>query len=508
MLRRFKVLAGLIAAMAATHEVSAFTIWGPMETWQTAALSYGARFWYSYNAIPPLDLGNSAVTELGGPKNFGEGSRLNTPTITYAFDYSFVSYFGAAGVKAVNSAFAVLNALPAASQASANLTEFLTQGNQQINYTAQALSMLDIKSAVLQIMMEHLGLLGETHVFDMRGLTLLGIVGEPCAAQYQVINRNFDPITWNPTTYVNGVNYTFQIFDGCTAGDAISDAIEVNTDLTDVSSYTAVATYENLRLGGYYLGLTRDDFGGLRYLYNKRNYNYEALAANCYAGSFTSAWAPAETNALSAAWVGVLGGAEKFTFVNVNFNSVFGTNWGTNVIHYTMPSVTNNTLFELDVTRSNTAPDIIFAAADLSASPTDPPFTRTMTFIASQEPLESGTSVAPSVISPTLLVTLNNVGPLYLNYNPGFVDGSTPFLYPYFQWGVYDGTTNAPIAFPTGANLAALEEFVLTQPATAVDTTWNPALTTNTVTAGGTGAGGVGGAGGAGGVGAAVGAGQ
>ena len=41
------------------------------------------------------------------------------------------------------------------------------QGNQQINYTAQALGLTDLKSTVLSIMLEHMGLNGETHVWDL-----------------------------------------------------------------------------------------------------------------------------------------------------------------------------------------------------------------------------------------------------------------------------------------------------------------------------------------------------
>ena len=99
----------------------AFTLWGPLETWQTADLDYsnpagGVRYYYHNVEISFDD------HELGGPKNFGEGSRLMTPIITYAFDNTFQSYFGAEGVAAVESAFAVLNALPSAS--TANLKSF------------------------------------------------------------------------------------------------------------------------------------------------------------------------------------------------------------------------------------------------------------------------------------------------------------------------------------------------------------------------------------------------
>src|SRR5208282_965862 len=112
------------------------------------------------------------------------------------------------------------NGLPTAT--SANLANYLTDGAQQINYTAQALNVLDLKSTVLWLMAEHMGLLGETHVWD---LTLRLHVGVPtCDYDYFVINRNYEPLTHNPTAYVNGRPYGYTIWDGCPVGQATGDA--------------------------------------------------------------------------------------------------------------------------------------------------------------------------------------------------------------------------------------------------------------------------------------------
>ena len=225
MLRHLKILCGLILLAAAVEQASAFTIWGPLESFQTAALCYGTRYWYNPGftvGTQPIAPGGVVYTEQGGPKIIWQGSRLNVPIITYAYDFNFLKYFGTDGVKAVDAAFAVLNKLPAASHASADLTEFIQQGNQQINYTARALEMLDLKSTVLQLMIEHMGLLGETHVFDIVGPT----IGTCGSRGYQVAVRNYDPVTWNPSTYVNGTLYDFYILDGCASGSDFSDAME------------------------------------------------------------------------------------------------------------------------------------------------------------------------------------------------------------------------------------------------------------------------------------------
>src|SRR5208282_5484870 len=134
--------------------------------------------------------------------------------------------------------------------------------NQEINYTAQALSLYDLKSATMAVLLEHMGLIGETHVWDMRIRAPLPGATTACTFEYLVINRNFDPQTFDPTAYVNGTLYTYQIVDNCAVGGTpqSGDAYEEPADATrNALSYTAVATKEAITAGGFYLGLTRDD---------------------------------------------------------------------------------------------------------------------------------------------------------------------------------------------------------------------------------------------------------
>jgi hypothetical protein len=503
--------------MVAVQQGLAFTLWGPAETWQTTALAYLTRYFYApvpspYDQ-PPATPGNVPYTELGGPKNIQQGSRLNVAVITYGCDSAFLDYYGEDGAKAVDAAFAILNNLPKVSDASANLTEFITDGNQQINYTARALSMLDLKSVILQIMIEHMGLLGETHVFD-----LLGDGGTCGAMYYQVGVRNFDPITWNPTTYVNGTDYTWIIADGCGYGTAIADALEVAIGEPGGGlSFTtaAVATQEALQLGGFYLGITRDDFGGLRYLYSKNNYSIESLPTGCFVGtpSTSSVWAPVTTNSASGSangkspWTpvttnantfsntfggGLLGGVEKILFVKVQADSLIGYTWPTNVMTFSIPLLSNYTVMQLPVMRSNTGPDILITANNLLNTPAageDQPYTRTVSFLAPPSTPASGATVS-EVILPTNLVTINNIGPFYVNENTSFLQGSAFFLYPYFQFGSFDGSTNPPITYPNRASLAALLALETSVPS-GLNTTspYNPVIQPTNTTAAGTGAG-------------------
>jgi hypothetical protein len=450
----------LLLALAAAQRASAFTVWGPLEVWQTADLDYGVRYYY----INVQLLSGLGTTENGGPKELGFGSRLTTPIVTYAFDSTFLDYFGAQGVAAVDSAMKVLNGLPAAS--SANLANFITDGNEPINYTAQALDMLDIKSTVLWLMLEHMGLLGETHVFDLVQRALITGSALPCDYEYSVINRNYDPITYDPSFYVNGRQYWYIDQDLCPVGINVGDAVEYPLDST-TPSYTAVATPEGLQLGGYYLNLTRDDMGGLRYIYKKNNYVFQAMDSNTVSLPFNSSWEEVGvSNAITGIsnFAGVLGGVEKVTFVKVAYNSLLGTNFAPINFNYSIPFVTNFTLGKLQVTRTITAPDILFTAANLINSEALFNYTsllRTNAFIASGY-VSPGGGVVPGTISAPLLIVLNNVGPLYLNINPNLLSSLDYYEQPVFNWGTFDGSTNPPTLYPTGSSLAELEQQVVT----------------------------------------------
>src|SRR5271156_260666 len=148
MLRKITRSGCLALGLIAAQHAGAFTLWGPVEAWQTSDLDYsnpaGSVRYYYFFVEPSL-----AGRENGGPKNFGEGSRLTTPIVTYGFDDTFLEYFGSQGVAAVDSAMHTLNALPSSS--AADLGKFLTEGAIQVNYTAQALGLYDLKSTVLYL---------------------------------------------------------------------------------------------------------------------------------------------------------------------------------------------------------------------------------------------------------------------------------------------------------------------------------------------------------------------
>ena len=78
------------------------------------------------------------------------------------------------------------------------------------NGTAAALGLLDLKSYTLAFLLEEMGLANpERFVWGLRGRF---VFGGP-TTNYSVVQLNYDPVTIQPTPFVNGVRYNYQIFD-------------------------------------------------------------------------------------------------------------------------------------------------------------------------------------------------------------------------------------------------------------------------------------------------------
>ena len=129
----------------------------------------------------------------------GEAYRFNIPVITYGYDASFLRYFGATGVAAIESAMKVLNDIPAADSMSATLEEFPTITLRH-NATASALSIVDLKTTALSFMVEQLGVAApENVVWSIRAHWT-----DPAQLDhFSVFNPNYDPVTLQQSSYVN-----------------------------------------------------------------------------------------------------------------------------------------------------------------------------------------------------------------------------------------------------------------------------------------------------------------
>jgi hypothetical protein len=131
-----------------------------------------------------------------------------------------------------------------------------------------------------------------------------------------VVNFNYDPISGRPSRYVNGTLYSYVIREIYNADGTVGfyDAREVPVDsanpmvsLASTISINSALTSDDRVVraisptGRYFTGLTRDDAGGLRYLYHPANRNYEGAPAGSFRGSASTGGGGASA-ALESPW--------------------------------------------------------------------------------------------------------------------------------------------------------------------------------------------------------------
>jgi len=272
-----------------------FALLGPSgnggDSWQTAVIGYDLLYLESIQKGGPVFLG-----DIGGPKNIGEGYRRNTPQVYYAYDASFLGFFGSDGATNVDNAFTIMNNLSTVDSYSSDLSEFPLK-SQHFNLTAQSLFLTDIKSVTLHLLVETMGLASpERFTWTMSERFLPGGGKCPFDEEYQILHRNFaisptgpNQVQYSP--YVNGVLYSYLIQEFCTGPNPLAFTVPYSTDPL-AQEFTAVAANDfdgfggvlfssggGLQIGGYYAGLTRDDVAGLRYLLTSNNIVTEDAAA-------------------------------------------------------------------------------------------------------------------------------------------------------------------------------------------------------------------------------------
>ncbi len=206
--------------------------------------------------------------------NLGEEYRWNSPVITYTYDESFLNYFGSNGVVAIEKAMGMLNAIPPASTIATNYPPSSASENNLWNYPvrpdrfhprAYNDRILDIKSYAL------------AELFGFMGL------GNPEDSAFQlefgsVTLRNWDPISYGPSKYVNGTLLSWVVLGATNAQPFPIDVTKPIITLAGTIDHRAPRLDE----GKYLVAPTRDDIGGYRYLYRKDNFNMEALPPSTY----------------------------------------------------------------------------------------------------------------------------------------------------------------------------------------------------------------------------------
>jgi hypothetical protein len=379
--------------------------------------------------------------DIGGPMNIGEGYRWNVPVITYGFDRSFLDYFGSNGVAAVESAIEVLNALPPVSSIVLSNYPLAAWG---VNYQAQATKLVDLKSTTLSLLLEQMGLADpERYAFCIRDY-----FQAPLSTYYafDVIERNFDPTTAQPSAYVNRVAHSYLIQQYATSPSPTNDfcyVVAFPVDPLAPPSEPAVSLSRLLSgvyFGSYLVNVSQDDVGGLRYLLSGSEVRCESLLPDIQA---------AGTNSSGLVRTADRPGIEKVSFVRHPHGTLNGefkpyTNRWTDVYYdWDYP------VYQ-DVERITTSPDILFTGRDLG--PGWSVIRSGTTNWANNADLNGNSGGAgPGVIQPPITFTFNTGGPFYLNvYDPStFLNGlGLANAYVLSSWGSFDGSISAPLMYP------------------------------------------------------------
>jgi hypothetical protein len=289
-----------------TGSARAFSLLGPYDAWMQSTNGF------------------HQPGDIGGPMNLGEEYRWNVPVLTYAFDASFLDYFGSNGVWAVEQAIQILNNLPPASQL--DPTNYPPEATRW-NYSAQALNLTDVKSKTLVALLEQLGLAQPTrYTFNERNFGVSGgILFGP------TIRRNFDPINFSPTNWVNDTanDYVLQVTTNGAAISVIAEEFLINP----LDTFRPAVADDAAGLGGFYTGLTRDDVGGLRYLLRTNNANLEILLPGVQ-GIGPNAGAYVD-QALRP-------GVDKITFVRRDYDGLLGQFFSPSTNQFTDTYISNS----------------------------------------------------------------------------------------------------------------------------------------------------------------------
>ncbi len=407
------VLAGILGFLSPTS-TKAFSLLGPFAPWMGP------------------QVGMALPDDIGGPMNLGEEYRWNVPVLTYAFDQSFLEYFGSNGVAAVESAIEILNDLPPASLVEP--TNYPPRASF-MNYRADAEGLYDLKSQILALLLEQLGLAAPSRfTFCVRNFVMLD--GKP---QVVVIQRNYDPGTWTPSTQVDNAVYDYYLAYGPGNPPESVDAVEYHADGSSIPS-PAVAD-ASLGVGILYVGLTRDDVGGLRYLLHPNNLNAERLLSDVHG---------AGTNADAFVDQATRGGVDKIVFVATEYDSLTGRLVRPYTNLFTDTFLTNGIRQQQQLERIVTQPDILFSSADLRDGTLPAPRvfrTGTTNWLACATPDASG----PGIIRPRIDIVLHRPD-FRLETADSPNDGSVAVTeFEDYRWGSFDLSTNPPVVYPAGS---------------------------------------------------------
>jgi hypothetical protein len=422
---RARIVAVLAALLLCSFALpsSAFSLLGPYANWMQP----------TNNFRMPGD--------IGGPMDITEAYRWNVPVLTYGFDRSFLDFFGDQGVAAVESAIQILNDLP---PASATVLTNYPFSSAHYNWTAEAAYLIDLKTAALCALVEHMGLAQpQRHMFVLRQWHPWLPSGTdqslwpPGTIPTYITERNFAPESLNPSRYVNQALFYGEYIHE----NGIAFVLAYADPFATFAPPVAEGFFEFNPFGSFFTNLTYDDVGGIRFLLCATNVNYETLLpdiqpANPNRPLVNGAWRP---------------GVEKITFVSHDYDKKSGEPLPM-TFRYKDTYLTNGGLMHQNVKRVVTRPDFLFSAGDIGPVLYLPPYARSGTTNWLNNASLNGQpgAAGPGIITPPVQIVFHKLGPQFITQPPEW--GSTQ-VYP-MNWGSFDTSTNAPSIYPVGTGAA------------------------------------------------------
>ncbi|MCX6923008.1 MAG: hypothetical protein NT154_07345, partial [Verrucomicrobia bacterium] len=428
MKRKLCVIQTTVLLALSVTPVGAFSLLGAYANWMNQTLGY------------------KQPGDIGGPMDINEEYRWNVPVVTYAFDQSFLDYFGSNGVAAVEQAIGVINQLPPAS--SIYLTNYPLD-SRRINMLANAQNQYDLKTAALGLLLEQMGLAQPIRcVFALRRFDwnyflpspnqwLLDEMNwPPGTIPEYVLERGFDPETLTTSHFVNGILFGayIRVYGVPYLSVDYADAVKIPIDVPGNSSRYIPVAENGLSPGAFCEGLTQDDVGGLRYLLASNNVNFEFLLPDVHGTG---------TNAADYVNGALRPGIEKLTFIRQDFDSSLGR--PTPVTNaFTDTYFTNGMAMHQQVQRIITEPDFLFCATNTGEHYSFVPMpvrTGTANWWNSA-PFTGSTNNGPGVIRPPVRITFDK-SVLWINTSDNYLDTYAGVS----SWASFDGTTNALVAY-------------------------------------------------------------
>jgi hypothetical protein len=276
---------------------------------------------------------------------------------------------------------------------------------------------------------------------------------------YSILTTNIAPQPYQPVgSGISVTNVTFQTFvdPNCVSGSFY--VLPTNACAYHVlyTQLTQVVTFTNFLTNSYTTNtITQTNIA------NTNAFDYY---------EFSQSIVTYFTNRIRVVWpvlcpdqvTSLFQGVERIQFVRRDYDSLLGQFFEPVITNFTLVEVTNNTRWTRPVERTVLSPDILFYADDLNTDPESLPvnFAVALTepeFVTATNANNNG----PGTITPTAIFTFNKAGPLLINNGPFFLTEATGIQS--YQWGSFDGSTNAPVVFPNGTDLRSLENQAVLQ---------------------------------------------